>query len=145
MARDLVLAALRPAGRAVTRVFPPNGRHWLAEFYDARGLADARLVRSALRRAVGAAGLTLLEIKLHRFGRGRGITGVALLAESHISIHTWPESGYAALDLFICGRESDPSKALAALEDVLKPRAIRVRRFRRGMGLVNLTTKDRAL
>jgi S-adenosylmethionine decarboxylase len=118
----------------VSRQFPPNGRHWLAEFYDARGLADARLVRSALRQAVAAAGLTLLDIKLHRFGRGRGITGVALLAESHISIHTWPEAGYAALDLFMCGRASDPSKALAALKKALGPQTVQVRRFRRGLG-----------
>jgi S-adenosylmethionine decarboxylase len=119
----------------VSQEFPPNGRHWLAEFYQASGLADARLVRSALRQAVVAAGLTLLEIKLHRFGRGRGITGVALLAESHISIHTWPESGYAALDLFMCGRASDPSRALAALENALKPARVKVRRFRRGLGV----------
>jgi S-adenosylmethionine decarboxylase len=117
----------------VSRRFPPNGRHWLAEFYGASGLADARLVRRALRRAVSAAGLTLLDIKLHRFGRGRGITGVALLAESHISIHTWPESGYAALDLFMCGPACDPSKALAALEEELNPRVVKVRRFRRGL------------
>jgi S-adenosylmethionine decarboxylase len=117
----------------VNRRFPPNGRHWLAEFYGARGLADARLVRSALRQAVAAAGLTLLDIKLHRFGRGRGITGVALLAESHISIHTWPEAEYAALDLFMCGRASDPSKALAALKKALGPQTVQVRRFRRGL------------
>jgi S-adenosylmethionine decarboxylase len=135
MARDAVLASRRAAGVDVNPQFPQNARHWLAEFYDASGLADARLVRRALRKAVAAAGLTLLDIKLHRFGRGRGITGVALLAESHISIHTWPESGYAALDLFMCGRASDPSKALAALEAALKPERVKVRRFRRGMGL----------
>jgi S-adenosylmethionine decarboxylase len=135
MARDALLAPGRLAGIDVSREFPPNGRHWLAEFYQASGLADARLVRSALRQAVDAAGLTLLDIKLHRFGRGRGITAVALLAESHISIHTWPESRYAALDLFMCGRASDPAKALGALQEALKPERVRVRRFRRGMGL----------
>jgi S-adenosylmethionine decarboxylase len=117
----------------MSREFPPCGRHWLAEFYQARGLANARLVRSALRRAVAAAGLTLLDLKLHRFGRGRGVTAVALLAESHISIHTWPESGYAALDLFMCGRASDPQRALAALETALEPARVKVRRFRRGI------------
>jgi S-adenosylmethionine decarboxylase len=135
MEGDPFLAADGRTGVDVRQKFPPNGRHWLAEFYDARGLADVRLVRRALRQAVAAAGLTLLGVKLHRFGRGGGITGVALLAESHISIHTWPESGYAALDLFMCGRASDPAKALAALEQALEPARVRVRRFRRGMGL----------
>jgi S-adenosylmethionine decarboxylase len=137
MAGDALLAADGRPGIDVSPNFPPNGRHWLAEFYDASGLADARCVRGALRRAVAAAGLTLLDIKLHRFGRGGGITGVALLAESHISIHTWPESGYAALDLFMCGRVCDPAKALAALEEALRPRRVRVRRFRRGLGFAS--------
>jgi S-adenosylmethionine decarboxylase len=68
-----------------------------------------------MRDAAGACGATVLEIKLHSFGRDAGITGVAILAESHISVHTWPETGYVAIDVFMCGR-CDPHKAVPVLE-----------------------------
>ena len=109
-----------------------NGKHWLVEFYGAQDLADTRAVRKALRDAVAVSGVTLLKLNLHHFGPGRGVTGVALLAESHISIHTWPEHGYAAVDIFMCGVRSRPQKALTALREALKPGKVRVRRFSRG-------------
>ena len=56
-----------------------------------------------LRRAAAAGGATLLSCHMHGFGGGNGVTGVALLAESHITVHTWPERGYAAFDVFMCG------------------------------------------
>jgi len=107
----------------------PAGKHWLIEFYGARALGDAAAIRRALRRAVKASGVTLLEIQLHHFGPRQGVTGVALLAESHISIHTWPERGYAALDIFMCGAASSPQKALQVLTESLEPQKVRVRRF----------------
>ena len=110
-----------------------RGRHWLVEFYGARQLDDTTSIRRALRGAVAASGVTLLKLQLHHFGPGSGVTGVALLAESHISIHTWPERGYAALDIFMCGRTSSPEKALAALRSALHPNRVRVRRFDRGL------------
>jgi S-adenosylmethionine decarboxylase len=113
--------------RAVTAA----GRHWLVEFYGARALGDAADIRRALRRAVKVSGATLLKIQLHHFGTGRGVTGVALLAESHISIHTWPERKYAALDIFMCGARSNPKAALEMLKEFFEPREVYVRRFRR--------------
>ena len=108
-----------------------TGKHWLVEFYGARSLGDVAAIRRALRQAVKVSGVTLLKIQLHHFGPGRGVTGVALLAESHISIHTWPERKYAALDIFMCGARSNPRAALEALQEFLEPQAIYVRRFRR--------------
>ena len=113
--------------RAVTAA----GKHWLVEFYGARALGDAAAIRRALRGAVKVSGVTLLKIQLHHFGPGRGVTGVALLAESHISIHTWPERKYAALDIFMCGARSNPKAALETLREFFEPRAVYVRRFRR--------------
>jgi len=111
-----------------------KGKHWLVEFYGARALGDVATIRRALRGAVKVSGVTLLKIQLHHFGPGRGVTGVALLAESHISIHTWPESKYAALDIFMCGAKSNPGAALETLKEFFEPREVHVRRFRRSAG-----------
>jgi S-adenosylmethionine decarboxylase len=73
-----------------------------------------------LEAASTAAGATLLNIFLHEFPSSGGITGVALLAESHMSIHTWPEKEYAAIDIFMCGR-ADPELALNVLILQLRP------------------------
>ncbi|MBX9814616.1 MAG: S-adenosylmethionine decarboxylase proenzyme [Proteobacteria bacterium SG_bin5] len=92
-----------------------DGRHLLADLFGCPGLDDAALIERALRDAAAAAGATLLDLRLHGFGPGAGVTGVALLAESHISIHSWPEHGYAAIDIFLCGRRHDPAAALDVL------------------------------
>ncbi|PWJ18290.1 adenosylmethionine decarboxylase [Jannaschia seohaensis] len=76
------------------------GRHLLLEHWG--GIQDADTIEAALHGAAGAAGATVLSAHLHPF-EGGGLTGVLLLAESHITIHTWPEHDYAALDLFMCG------------------------------------------
>jgi S-adenosylmethionine decarboxylase len=79
------------------------GIHLIIDLRDADHLSDIGVIEMALRRSVGAAGATLLHLHLHRFSPNGGVSGVAVLAESHISIHTWPERGYAAVDVFMCG------------------------------------------
>jgi S-adenosylmethionine decarboxylase len=114
---------------------PYNGRHVLADFHGcAARLDDVELVEQTLIDAVRAAGATILHLNLHHFGEGQGVTGVALLAESHMSIHTWPEHGYAALDLFLCGRRHDIDAALAVLADAFEPADINKRTIERGYG-----------
>ena len=80
------------------------GAHLIVDLYDAKQLDDIDHIEAALRQCVEAAGATLLHIHLHHFEPNGGVSGVAVLAESHISIHSWPENGYAALDVFMCGR-----------------------------------------
>lgn len=78
------------------------GSHLVIDLFGSHMLSDISLMERTFRRMVKAAGATLLSIHLHPF-EGGGVTGVAVLAESHISVHTWPESGYAAFDIFMCG------------------------------------------
>lgn len=111
-----------------------TGTHLLADLTGCTGLADAALVEIALCEAVAAAGATLLDLRLHHFGPGQGVTGVALLAESHCSIHTWPEHGYAAVDIFLCGRSHDLDAALAILCSSFKAVDCQQQRIARGYG-----------
>jgi S-adenosylmethionine decarboxylase len=117
---------------------PYDGRHLLADLHGCAGLDDIALIERALRAAAAAADATLLDLRLHGFGPGRGVTGVALLAESHISIHSWPEHGYAALDFFLCGRRHDVEAALGAMVEALSPERVSRRTIERGYGAAAL-------
>jgi S-adenosylmethionine decarboxylase proenzyme len=107
------------------------GRHLLVELIHAQHLDDARIINNALRECAAAAGAKLIDLHLHEFADTGGFSGIAILAESHISIHSWPEHGYAALDLFMCGR-ADPRRALPVLERVFRPEKMIVEEMVRG-------------
>jgi S-adenosylmethionine decarboxylase len=113
---------------------PYDGRHLIADLHGCFGLDDVARIERALRAAVAAAGANLLDLRLHHFGPGHGVTGMALLAESHISIHTWPEHGYAALDCFLCGRRHDLDAALAAVVGEFSPDRVQTQTIKRGYG-----------
>lgn len=114
---------------------PYDGRHLVADLHGCTGLDDVARVEAALRAGAAAAGATILDVRLHPFGPGAGVTGVALLAESHISIHSWPEHGYAAIDIFVCGRRCRPDAALDAIAALLEAREVRSSTLARGYGL----------
>lgn len=107
------------------------GIHILADFWEVHGIDDLEYMESTLRRAVDAAGATLLHIHLHHFTPGKGISGVAVLAESHIGVHTWPERGLAAFDIFMCG-DCRPEEALHTMEKAFSPGRTDIRIYRRG-------------
>jgi S-adenosylmethionine decarboxylase len=96
------------------------GKHCILELYDCdrSRLDDQVFLRDAITTAAERAGATLLQLITHRF-EPQGVTGLALLAESHISIHTWPESGYAAVDVFTCGDHTMPERACQVLSEEL--------------------------
>jgi S-adenosylmethionine decarboxylase len=115
-----------------------SGTHLLADLFGCTGLDDIGRVEAALRGAVAASGATLLELRLHGFGADQGVTGFALLAESHISIHTWPERDYAAVDIFLCGRRHDLDAALAALVFGLGAQRYEEQRIARGFSVSDM-------
>jgi S-adenosylmethionine decarboxylase len=108
------------------------GVHLIIDVYDAEHLDDIDHIETTLRHCVDAAGATLLHIHLHHF-QPNGVSGVAVLAESHISIHTWPEAGYAALDVFMCGK-ADPDKCVPVLREAFGAKRIAVSELLRGQG-----------
>jgi S-adenosylmethionine decarboxylase len=79
----------------------------------------------AMRDIVTACGATLLHIHLHHFSPSGGVSGVAVLAESHISVHTWPERDYAAFDVFMCG-DAQPENAMPILKRAFLPHRLEV-------------------
>jgi S-adenosylmethionine decarboxylase len=133
MTKTITIPSDAHAGRFITRdgvTFA--GSHLIVDFWEAEGLDNKDRIEQAMRDAVDAAGATLLHIHLHTFMPSGGVSGVAVLAESHISVHTWPERGYAAFDVFMCGN-AEPRKALAALEQAFAPKRVVVGMHKRGV------------
>lgn len=108
------------------------GAHLLIDLWQVERLADMAHVEASLRESVEAVGATILRVDLHRFTENDGISGVVILAESHMSIHTWPEIGYAAVDIFVCG-DCDPYKAIPVLKAAFRPGQIQVTEQKRGL------------
>ena len=101
------------------------GTHLLLDLYGADHLDDIARIEQAMRDIVSACGATLLHIHLHHFSPSGGVSGVAVLSESHISVHTWPERDYAAFDVFMCG-DAEPENAVPVLKRAFFPHRIEV-------------------
>lgn len=114
------------------RVFA--GTHLIIEVVDGTGLDDEARIQQAFRDCVDHCGATLLHIHTHKFSP-QGVSGVAVLAESHISVHTWPEIGYGAFDVFMCG-DAEPWRAVDVLRRAFDTDDVRVKELLRGDGLV---------
>jgi len=109
------------------------GSHLIIDFWDAENLGDRNVIERALIDAVKAAGARLLHIHLHEFSGWGGISGIAVLSESHISVHTWPEKKYGAFDIFMCGEDTEPRKAFDALKAAFRPRRVVIGEHKRGI------------
>ena len=108
------------------------GFHLIIDLWQARRLDDLPHIKRTLRQAAEVAGATVLRLDAHRFESSDGISAVAILAESHISIHTWPELSYAAIDIFMCG-DTRPHDAIPLLEAAFEATRVEVIEHRRGM------------
>jgi len=106
------------------------GVHLIIDLHGAERLDDIEYIEATLRRCVAAARATLLHIHLHHF-QPSGVSGVAVLAESHISIHTWPEAGFAALDVFMCG-SANPDACIPVLREAFSAKRVGVDEILRG-------------
>ena len=108
-----------------------SGTHLLLDLWGAKHLDGIKRIENAMRECVEACDATLLHIHLHHFTPSYGVSGVAVLAESHISVHTWPERDYAAFDVFMCG-DAQPENAVAVLKRAFYPQRIEVTEALRG-------------
>lgn len=108
------------------------GVHLLIELWTKHFLNDSSRIREIIIKAINSCGATMLGIDLHEFTPNGGISGVAILQESHLSIHTWPEYDYAAIDLFVCGT-IDPHMAIPVLKEEFMPDRVDVQEIKRGM------------
>ena len=110
------------------------GKHLIIEFFqcDRSILNELKTLENHLLAAVELSGATVIQPCFHQFSP-HGITGVVVVAESHFSVHTWPEYGYCALDIFTCGDNVDGRKALNYLKENLKAANISVMEVKRGI------------
>jgi len=109
------------------------GRHLIGELFDCdrQRIDDLEVVRTAMRRAAERVGATVMAEAFHRY-QPQGVSGTLLIAESHMSVHTWPEAGYVAVDIFTCGG-LDPRPGLRHLEQVLGAERCRMHEILRGL------------
>lgn len=108
-------------------------RHLLIELLgcDRYILDDLKGVEMALLCAVSGCGATVLKSAFHKFSP-QGVSGMVLIAESHFSVHTWPEYNYAACDIFTCGTKVNTEKAMESLKEGLKASETKVVEIKRG-------------
>lgn len=111
--------------------FKHAGIHLIAEFWHGKIIENEKELKEILIKAVKRANCTPLKIVIHKF-EPQGITGVVLLAESHIALHSWPEYDYVAIDIFTCGDRAVPEKALDYLSTVLNPKKVEIKKIDRG-------------
>jgi len=96
------------------------GRHLIVEYCDCdrKALDDLEYLEHHMNEAVRKSGATIVRSMFHRYNP-QGVSGAVIIAESHISIHSWPEYGYAAVDFFTCGQSVDPTKAAEYMKEKL--------------------------
>ena len=110
------------------------GKHVIAEFYncDVDIIKDVKKVEEAMVGAANATNATIVDVVFHSFNP-YGVSGVIVIAESHLAIHTWPEYGFASVDIYTCGEEVQPWKAYEFLEYAFKAQNISVIEMKRGL------------
>ncbi len=116
------------------------GKHTIIDLYDCNRekINDVTLLEKTLLRAAKAAKATIIKSHFHKFSP-QGVSGTIIIAESHFNLHSWPEHGYVALDLFTCGTSLDSTKATKILIEELESKNFKIKELDRGNDLGNLT------
>jgi len=119
------------------------GRHVLVELYncDPATIKDVRKIEDIMVGAAKAAKCHIVDVVFHNFNP-HGISGVVVIAESHLSIHTWPEYNFASVDIYTCGNEVDPWKAYNYLLKHFKAKGVTALELKRGM--LNISSRQRS-
>jgi S-adenosylmethionine decarboxylase len=118
------------------------GTHFVVDAWEAPAdlLNDPEQIRQAMMDAIAKGHATLIDLCVHQFSP-HGVTATATLAESHIAIHTWPEHGYFAADLFFCGA-GKPEEAMKFLQTALQAKKVQFREIDRGFSEENAVVID---
>lgn len=121
--------------------FESLGRHLVADFYDCppEKLTNTSALINILKDAARAAKVEVIGEYSKKFDLHGGVSAIIIIKESHLSIHTWPEYGYAAIDIYTCGKSIDPWKALEVVQNELRPNSIAVMEVKRGV-MINQKT-----
>ena len=113
------------------------GTHLLIDCWKASRLDEIDYMKEILQRCVLVSNATLLHLHCHQFSKSGGLSGVAVLAESHISVHTWPERGFAAFDVFMCGT-AQPMKVIDVIQNAFNPTELKVKKILRGLANLDI-------
>ncbi len=108
------------------------GQHILLDLWNVKFDNSIKTLKKIITECILISKATLLHLHLHRFGKSQGISGVAVLAESHISVHTWPERNYIAFDIFMCG-DTNPELAADYLTHIFQPKKKLLKKIKRGV------------
>lgn len=127
----------KPKQKTVSPLGKPDhkalGHHWLIELYacDAVSLEQTAFIQSHMEEAARRTGATIVQSNFHQFSP-YGVSGVVVIQESHLTIHTWPEHSYAAIDLFTCGDSIEPEKGIEYLREAFNAKKVEVQYIQRG-------------
>lgn len=110
------------------------GKHAIFDFFDCRCnfLDSADQLKAIMTEAAIVTGANVIEAFFHKFNP-YGVSGTVIISESHLSIHTWPELGFASIDVFTCGEIIDPWKAFSFLKEQLQPEHTTQQEIKRGL------------
>lgn len=108
------------------------GIHIIIDAWQASNLINTDFVEQVIKQAAEKTGAEIISSKFHSFGENEGCTGIILLSESHMSIHTWPEQDYAAIDVFTCG-ETNPRLSLDVVKEKFETDCLQIQELTRGL------------
>ena len=128
------MAKSKPKGFLNTGKINYAGKHIILDLWGIKMINNEKEIEKILKKAVIATNSTLINMQTHRY-HPYGFSAIALVAESHISIHTWPEYKYMAIDIFTCGEKTDPYAAVDVFKNAFKPKKIEVMEVKRGIKL----------